>query len=77
MDFQTTLCVLLFVIVVTSMAVRRVRRAWLMRNQREELHRAERLSSPEQLKTMKARHAFERGDNTKAMRYLHKKLPDP
>ena len=77
MNLETILLSLFVVVVIATTVMRRVHRARLLHEQRAELKNArERKSTAGTIQRMKARHAFERGENTQGVILLRGDKPD-
>jgi hypothetical protein len=71
------LSVLALVAFITFVVIKGVRRYSLRRRQsREETRARERHSTPDTLRRLQARHAFERGDNTRGVLLLRGDKPE-
>lgn len=77
MNIETYLMILFVVVVIARVTMRRIRRAWLARQQLAELKVArDRKSTAGTIRRMQARHAFERGENTQGVMLLKREEPD-
>lgn len=72
-----TLSVLVLIAFIAFVVIKATRRYRLRRRQHQEVTRArERRSTPGTIRQLQARHAFERGDNTRGVMLLNGDEPD-
>ncbi len=77
MDLRTLISIAVVVAIGAYLARRWVYRVLVSRRQRKELvHAREARRSPDTIRILKTRHAFERGESTQAMKLLGKNEPD-